>query len=307
MDPRKLLVCDLRQELKKRKLDSTGIKSVLVSRLQSALQHEKKAEYIRLTTAVPVVIGNNFRPMAERIILRSDVPVVINNNNESDDIVSYESIPVVSNEIVINQENEIVLQSNHIESSSDNDQNGSDETNQINDSHFDSNEATQSIPEQTNPIVELLIEDNTVVSTEEQQIGTFENTTENENAVASDTNDTAAPLFEKMPGKHAGTHVYYVPAEAQFYSKKRKLLDGTISAICVHKGCNKRVHINESTGTVKRDNPNSTHKHSPKKAEYEKRKVINALKRECSNIDVVSACDRKTSIIKSIFNAEVEK
>lgn len=307
MDPRKLLVCDLRQELKRRQLNSAGIKSVLVSRLQSALEHEKKAEYIRLTTAVPATIGNNFRPMSERIILRSDVPVVVDNNNESVEIVSNESIPVVSNEIVVNQENEIVIQSNQIESSSDNDQNAADGTDEINDSYFDSNEATQSNPEQTNPIVPLSIEDNTVVSTEEQQIGTFDDTTENENAVANHNKDTAAPLFEKMPGKHSGTYVYYVPAEAQFYTKKRKLLDGTITANCSHKGCNKRVFINESTGAFKRDNPDSSHQHSPKKAEYEKRKVVNALKKECSNIDVVSACDRKTSIIKSIFNSEVEK
>lgn len=65
--------------------------------------------------------------------------------------------------------------------------------------------------------------------------------------------------------------------------------------------------LDESNGTAIFNGPITPHAHTPKKNEYAERKLLHALKEECKNINVIAACDKKTSVIKSIFSSEVDK
>lgn len=130
--------------------------------------------------------------------------------------------------------------------------------------------------------------------------------TENENNTSVDITLTRFTV-EKMTGKRKGSEIVYSVEEEQFYKKKKRLSNGKVSTVCRNKGCNKRIYVDESTCTATYEGLYSKHEHSPHKAEYEKLKSLNRLKEVCANSDIVGSNDRKTSVIKAIFNAEMEK
>lgn len=286
-----MLVFELKRELSARNLDSSGRKVFLVSRLQFALDEERR--------------------MAE-----NQSNVIANETNQSNLIAS----DPIDMQILPSNESALVIQSHEIESSSDNDPiDSNSETFENNE--IETSEATQTEPKETensenNGLVsphDDTFENNQIASsvptqTEAHSIGNTNDIAEIETAECDKSDVAETPLtVEKMPGKRKGSEIYYCPSESQFYLKKRKLAKGKISAVCRYATCNKRIHIDEATGIATCDGPNVPHDHSPKKNEYAKIKLVNRMKQECANVDVVGTNDRKTSVIKSIFNAEVEK
>lgn len=202
------------------------------------------------------------------------VPNEINslNSDSNENVLLNANNQVFPSEAIGQNLREIIIQSNQVESSSDSD-NNTDKT-----THSDS----------------IGIADSNVSSIE------------NDTALHAVSNKTPTRLtVEILPGKRKGSEIYYVEQELQFYRKKKKLANGKMSAVCSHEGCNKRIHVDEVNKIAIGDA--TVHKHSPKKNEYKQRKVINAMKVECANIDIISACERKTSVVKSIFNKQVEE
>lgn len=189
---------------------------------------------------------------------------------------------------------EEIIQSEQIESSGESDKEISDQTDE-NAVTIDSNETNEVSQTFSNGIsTDCVSQDNKVDSSEKTQ------------SVKSNRINNVM-TYEKVPGKRKNTEVFYVPEETQFYRKKTKLSNGLLSAVCVNKSCKKRVMLDESNGTAIFNGPITPHAHTPKKNEYHERKLLHALKEECKNINVIAACDKKTSVIKSIFSSEVDK
>lgn len=189
-----------------------------------------------------------------------------------------------------------IIQSGQIESSGESDKEISDQTDEnavtIDSNEIETNEASQTFSNEIS--TDCVSQDNKVDSSEKTP------------SIKSNRINNVM-TYEKVPGKRKNTEVFYVPEETQFYRKKTKLSNGLLSAVCVNKSCKKRVMLDESNGTAIFNGPITPHAHTPKKNEYTERKLLHALKEECKNINVIAACDKKTSVIKSIFSSEVDK
>lgn len=322
MDPTKMLVFDLRRELRQRNLDSSGKKVFLVSRLQFVLDEEK-----RMAESGEIGADSHENNGDNESELNNDNPNRLQHeirahstNNQVVEIQTNQSencLPVDNNQIVEIQTNQHIMLSpdNHM-----NLQNQSEIISPVNNELFVSNEVVIEFEEKKtdgdNRHIQFDDDKHNMVEASPSESCTVSQSTENgelcdfvceQRAQSSNTQTEIFLNVEKMCGKRKGSEIFYCKNEDQFYIKKRKLANGTISAVCRHKDCNKRIYIDEATNTATSDSPNVVHEHSPQKKTYEEMKMVNRMKAECANLDKIAKNETKTSIIKAIFTEEVQK
>ncbi|XP_055301598.1 uncharacterized protein LOC129568081 isoform X2 [Sitodiplosis mosellana] len=108
-----------------------------------------------------------------------------------------------------------------------------------------------------------------------------------------------------MQGKRANSEFLYSKEERQFYVKKKKLANGVVSLICRTSGCKNHCYLDEENKKCSLPVPYVPHTHPTKEEEYKRLCVLNKIKSDCANPNIVAKTETKTSVVKSIFKETI--
>lgn len=78
-----------------------------------------------------------------------------------------------------------------------------------------------------------------------------------------------------------------------------------ISLTCRHDGCKNNCYLDE--GVCKLPVLYIPHNHATKANEYKELCVLNAIKNDCANAEIMAKIDTKTSAVKSIFKETIKE
>lgn len=108
-----------------------------------------------------------------------------------------------------------------------------------------------------------------------------------------------------MPGKRVNSEILYLNHEKQFYVKKKKLASGVLSLVCRTDNCKNQCYLDLEKNICTLPVPYVPHNHSTQEEEYEKLCVLNKIKSDCANPNIVAQRETKTSVVKSIFKDKI--
>lgn len=111
--------------------------------------------------------------------------------------------------------------------------------------------------------------------------------------------------YSLIPGKRANSEILYSMEEQQFYVKKRKLTSGVLSLVCRTTGCKNHCYLDSEKNICKLPVPYVPHAHPTQEDEYKKLCVLNKIKADCANPNIVAKTETKTSVVKSIFKETI--
>ena len=261
VEPTKLRVVELRRELMDRNLETSGKKIELISRLQFALDKERR----------------------ENVQSVNDSGSIDDNAGE----ITREPMPTNAN-IIAND-----LSNDNVDGISLDEERG-ENVQSVNDSGNNDDNAGEITPE-------LMPANATTIAND---------SISGQNDVISNGDDFAElreVTYELMPGKRANSEILYSKEEQQFYVKKKKLANGIVSLVCRTDGCNNHCYLDKEKNTCTLPVPYVPHSHPTGKEEYEKLCVLNKIKSDCANPNIVAKRETKTSVVKSIFKEKIEE
>lgn len=111
--------------------------------------------------------------------------------------------------------------------------------------------------------------------------------------------------YKLIPGRRANSEILYSLEEKQFYIKKRKLASGVLSLVCRTNGCKNHCYLDSEKNICKLPVPYVPHAHPTQEDEYKKICVLNKIKSDCANPNIVAKTETKTSVVKSIFKEKI--
>lgn len=290
-------VANLRLELQQRNLDTTGRKSVLVSRLQLALDAEQIGT---MNLDENVVVDNNSTINSH--IEHDDRSVEADNNNITNSYIEHDDRSAdADNNNTMNSRNE-----NDV---TDNMNMSVDETvNSTENLVAANNSTTNSDIEYDDRIViardDVNMSVGEIVSAERVTGVIFDEMDMENEATAKKVN------FVLMTGERIKSQVLYSKDEAQFYRKNKSLKSGLISYDCAQKHknkCDRHVYLNPLNDECYHQMPYQPHNHDTQEKLYNNLLALNPAKDNCSKPDVLANTNTKTSVSKAIFMKEIQK
>lgn len=275
VDPKKLLVAELKRELDNRNINSNGRKSVLISRLELALNEEQRQSET----------NRNDRSEFEELNIS---------------VSSVESMDPYEPDQLLN------ISVSSVDSSDARNESHSDEFGL----NIEQDQSERTLPNTSNDnaethanILSLSSETSTIISLplDRIEIPSHSDVTMPDVSQLLHGEEKNQVTYTLIPGKRANSEILYSIEERQFYLKKKKLANGVISLECRTDGCNKRCYLNLVDEKCELPTPYEPHNHHTKEEEYKKLNVLNQMKKDCSNPNIIAKREGKTSIVKKIF------
>lgn len=105
--------------------------------------------------------------------------------------------------------------------------------------------------------------------------------------------------YELLPGERINSELLYTNDENQFYRYNSAVKNGD-AYLCAEAKCNKRVHLRKDRLCIQYEKY-FTHNHNSKEKKYEELKVLNIIKKKCS--DLTNLLNERRQSVRDIFYA----
>lgn len=297
MDLIRLRLPELRYELSRRNLDTTGSKVVLISRLQFELDKERRmSENSEVQSEISVLnIETDQNLLGE-----------VSNDESSIETQSNDRI-LAANENSWNENRNTATNAAVIGTSAhrENIANEADNfnTQQRSTVNSNSNDISESNPPDLSPenpdspdTIDIEMTDSNAESRKEND---------------PDTVNVFAPgdkvKYTLMQGDRKNSEVLYSHDEQQFYVKNKTQKSGIITLRCQHSGCNRKVYLDKKKEMCTYELPYKTHNHSTMQKKFAERTFKNAIKTECSKPDILASISTKTAAVRTIFSRNLQE